>query len=464
MNKIRISIFFLFGLFLLMPIDKGQAQSEPDYPFYIIQSGDTLLVVAERFGISIDDLINLNEIENPDSLAIGTVLKIPGFEGVTGELVLYTANLGDSYQTLTKQNQYPVDLIARLNHLANPEEIYVGSRIVIPVSEDHEPLQLFAVQPPSQSILETAVTTGKNLWEIILANPDIQPGEYLAGDMLYQAGEEDEEIPSISIPGVEKLDVSPLPFVQGKTIEIKVTTISSMELRAVIDGKPVSFFEIGENEYVALHGISAQAETGIISIELSGSQGDQEIFSINQRILVESGYYGEGPAVTVDPITIQPEVTEPEQEMVEGITSKVNEERYWDGIFQSPVDEPCVSAAFGSSRIYNGTYHYYHTGIDFAVCSASNANVYSAAPGYVVFAGPLVVRGNAVIIDHGWGIYTGYWHQSSLIVKTGDYVEAGQQLGYIGTTGRSTGYHLHFEVWVNGTQVDPTDWLINEYP
>ncbi|MEM5775281.1 MAG: M23 family metallopeptidase, partial [Anaerolineaceae bacterium] len=226
----------------------------------------------------------------------------------------------------------------------------------------------------------------------------------------------------------------------------------------------VMFFQTAENEYVGLNGLSAEEETGILPIRLEGGWNGQPIFQLDQRILVESGYYGEGPAIYVDPVTIDPAVTEPEQDLVEGLTGIVNPERYWEGKFQYPVDEPCLSAGFGASRVYNGSYHYYHTGLDFAVCTASNANVYAAAPGRVVFAGPLVVRGNAVIIDHGWGVYTGYWHQTSLAVSEGDLVEAGQLLGIIGTTGRSTGYHLHFEVWVNGTQVDPYEWLEQEYP
>lgn len=464
MNRIRI-ISILLAIFLfVIPAGIVSGQSTPDYPIYIIQSGDTLFVIAERFGISADELINLNNIENPDALIVGTSLKISGYEGVTGELVLHNANLGESYQTITKQNQYDAGLLARLNRLLSPEEIYVGSRIIIPLKITEKQYQLFAVQPSNQSILETAIKSGQNAWGFILDNPDILPGQSLVGDLLYKSGETEGIVSSIPLPGVNKLEISPLPFVQGKTVEIKISTEKPMDLIADISGKPVQFFSTGENEYVALHGISAQAGTGIISIAISGIAEGIEQFSIDQNILIESGYYGEGPAIFVDPVTIDPVVTEPEQAQVESLTSVVNPVRYWDGIFQYPVDEPCQNAGFGGSRVYNNSYHYYHTGIDFAVCTASNANIYAASPGYVIFAGPLVVRGNAVIIDHGWGVYTGYWHQSSLTVKVGDYVQAGQQLGVIGTTGRSTGYHLHFEVWVNGTQVDPTDWLVRKFP
>ncbi|HOD06383.1 MAG TPA: M23 family metallopeptidase, partial [Anaerolineaceae bacterium] len=62
------------------------------------------------------------------------------------------------------------------------------------------------------------------------------------------------------------------------------------------------------------------------------------------------------------------------------------------------------------------------------------------------------------------GIYSGYGHQSESYVKEGDIVEAGQLIGLIGNTGRVTGPHLHWEVWANGVQVQPLDWLAQSYP
>jgi len=82
----------------------------------------------------------------------------------------------------------------------------------------------------------------------------------------------------------------------------------------------------------------------------------------------------------------------------------------------------------------------------------------------VVFIGKLVVRGNATVIDHGWGVYTGYWHQSQTLVKVGDHVTTGQILGYQGDTGRVTGPHLHWEVIVGDVQVDPLQWTKVTFP
>jgi hypothetical protein len=168
------------------------------------------------------------------------------------------------------------------------------------------------------------------------------------------------------------------------------------------------------------------------------------------------------------PATIDPAVTEPENQQVYAITNLVNGTKYWNGIFTSPAVYPDeFTSLYGTRRTYIGsnsdlTVEGFHTGLDFA--GGEGLQIFAPAPGQVVFAGPLTVRGNATIIDHGWGVYSGFWHQSAIYVKTGDFVEQGQVIGLVGGTGRVTGPHLHWEVWVNGVQVDPLDWLDQAYP
>ena len=72
--------------------------------------------------------------------------------------------------------------------------------------------------------------------------------------------------------------------------------------------------------------------------------------------------------------------------------------------------------------------------------------------------------GNSIVIDHGLGIYTTYMHLNEILVNQGDVVESGQLIGIIGTTGRSTGPHLHFEVDIQGTPVNPLTWLRRAFP
>lgn len=87
----------------------------------------------------------------------------------------------------------------------------------------------------------------------------------------------------------------------------------------------------------------------------------------------------------------------------------------------------------------------------------------AAARGRVVFAAPLPIRGNSVIIDHGLGVLSGYHHLSEIAVAVGQQVNAGDVIGRVGATGLATGPHLHWEVIVRGVTVDPLVWTEREF-
>jgi murein DD-endopeptidase MepM/ murein hydrolase activator NlpD len=115
-----------------------------------------------------------------------------------------------------------------------------------------------------------------------------------------------------------------------------------------------------------------------------------------------------------------------------------------------PVDGPVVSG-FGMR------WGRMHTGIDIAV--PYGTAIHAAAPGTVISAGWLDGYGNLVVIDHGRGLSTAYAHQSTIVSAAGQHVSQGQVIGYVGCTGHCFGPHLHFEVRVNGTPVDPLGYF-----
>jgi murein DD-endopeptidase MepM/ murein hydrolase activator NlpD len=98
-----------------------------------------------------------------------------------------------------------------------------------------------------------------------------------------------------------------------------------------------------------------------------------------------------------------------------------------------------------------------HEGIDLG--AAYGSPIAAAAAGTVIYAGWLGGYGNLVVIDHGGGLATAYGHQSRIAVGVGQQVSQGETIGYVGSTGHSTGPHLHFEVRVDGQPVDPLGYL-----
>jgi len=128
----------------------------------------------------------------------------------------------------------------------------------------------------------------------------------------------------------------------------------------------------------------------------------------------------------------------------------------------TPVVEGFVGSGYGMrTDPFSGEYTM-HAGIDFA--APVGTPIYAAAGGVVASAELHPQFGNAVLIDHGNGLETLYAHTSRMIVKPGDIVRRGQEIAMVGTTGRSTGPHLHFEVHVNGAPQNPTRYLASLKP
>jgi murein DD-endopeptidase MepM/ murein hydrolase activator NlpD len=126
--------------------------------------------------------------------------------------------------------------------------------------------------------------------------------------------------------------------------------------------------------------------------------------------------------------------------------------RLWDGDFQLPMTSG-ITSPFGNKRVFNGQLKSFHNGVDFR--ARSPIPVFAANSGVVKMAENLFYSGNAVVIDHGTGIFTIYAHLSRIDVTAGQHVEKGQRLGLTGATGRVSGPHLHWGVKVKGVAVNP---------
>lgn len=465
----KIWAFILVLVLSILPaVEAAQAQEElPSGPVYIIQEGDTLWDIAQRFGVPWEDLARENGISDPGQLTAGEEIIIPGLEGIGDVLVTTPVPLGENIRSLSRSFQIPEEKIINLNHLTSTEELYSGYNMVIPeVSHQQVKMERFSLAN-GQSLIELAIKHGVSPWTLVTENHLEGTWGVIPGDVLVL--QDQDSIPGPGgLPGeITALEISPDPLVQGKTTVLRIDTSEEMDVYGSLIDHQLNFFRDKEGEYVALQGVHALTEPGYYSFLVEGELDNGVPFGFSQRIYLAPGDYAY-KSLQVPEATLDPDVTIPEDKLWAALAGPVTPEQLWQGVFENPMaPSPCgYTDTFGHRRSYNGSpYNYFHTGLDFCYNYNNEVNeIYAPADGVVVFAGPLIVRGNAVMIDHGLGIYSGYMHQEEIMVEVGERVETGQVIGLVGETGRVNGPHLHLEIWAGGVQVDPEDWLGSVYP
>lgn len=436
-------------------------------PVYIVQQGDTLSFIASRFNVALNDLIEANPSIDPNFLSEGQEVVIPGLEGITGVLETEVITFGDTLRSLSRRTQVSDAQLKKLNRLVSPTELYVGVSLIVPVQEGQRILTTRMTAAAGESLLELAVKQESDPWTLASLNKLSGSWNAIPGDVLYSPA----ETGSGSVTGLPSAflsaSIEPLPMVQGGTEVLRIQTEEGVSISGMLVDMALHFSQT-DTEQVALQGVHALLDPGVYPLRLEAELADGSRQSFEQMVLVTEGNYLSEDIPLNDPSTLDPAVTETELQNIIALTAPFTTTRFWNGVFASPaVDPNCFTSRYGTRRTYkviNSDIEVpgFHTGLDF--CGGEGLQISAPAAGRVVFAAPLTVRGNATIIDHGWGIYSGIWHQSDILVNVGDMVEQGQVIGVVGGTGRVTGAHLHWEVWVNGVQVNPLDWLNQAYP
>ena len=228
-----------------------------------------------------------------------------------------------------------------------------------------------------------------------------------------------------------------------------------------IDGKKKRWLSVprDENLKFALVAVSYR-QKGEIKLVNGLKSGDETIvFKI-----VEGEYKKEKITVEGSKVTPPKDVLkriEEEREEANKIYATANVGLKFDSKFILPMSS-AVTSPFGTARVFNGTLKSYHGGTDFR--AAVGSSVIAANDGVVVIAKDRYYAGGSVVIDHGEGIYTQYYHLSALNVKVGQSVKKGDIIALSGASGRVSGPHLHFGVIVGGVQVNPINFVkkINE--
>ncbi|MFA9406235.1 MAG: LysM peptidoglycan-binding domain-containing protein [Anaerolineales bacterium] len=460
----------LLLVIILMMLFSIPVVAQSDGPVYIVQAGDTLTAIATRFGTSVDEIMALNGITDASLLFVGMELIIPGFEGLSGVLTNHEIALGENLESLAYKFNLPPEVIIRLNRIVHPHKLYVGQEIVLIEGgsggeNGFSYPEFWMASSAEEGRLSIALTHDVNPWSIDYASGQPNRMWSVAGSPFQNM---EGEAGSDLFPGIiEEIAITPSTIEQGNTETIHVRTRTAANLEGRLGEYVLEFFPNSEiGGYNALQGIHALEEPGLYDLEIvvRSTDTDAIVSTFIQPIEIFEGDYGFQRINGVPTETIDPANTVPEQDLVEEQLAPVSEERLWEGAFDYPSQyytEKFLST-YGLRRSYNNdSYFYYHTGLDFY---GFGIPIYAPADGRVAFTGSLIVRGDTTYIDHGWGVYSGYFHQSEIYVAESEMVERGQMIGKVGGSGRATGPHLHWEIWVGGVPVDPLDWVEMEFP
>jgi len=227
-----------------------------------------------------------------------------------------------------------------------------------------------------------------------------------------------------------------------------------------VDGKPMTFFPYGGG-HAALFGIDLDMKPGTHAWRVGVVEPGREPRIAQGSVkIVRRDFHVErltvpNTMVDLDPETERRAVAESKQ--MATLYRTITPERLWRGKFTNPLGTPAAGGGFGARRIINGQPRSPHSGSDYS--APRGTPVVAVNAGKVALVAEFFFPGRLVILDHGLGLYTAYFHLDTIAVAEGERVERGQTLGTVGATGRATGPHLHFGAQVAGARVDPTTLL-----
>lgn len=235
--------------------------------------------------------------------------------------------------------------------------------------------------------------------------------------------------------------------------------IVTIELGYIVNPAPHVFFQkkrvlVLENnkKWVAIVGIPLNTKAGQHAIQVqSGKRHDDIHFEVSDKDY-PAQYITLKNKRMVNPNPDDNKRINSERPTIYKTLSTWTERPVDELSFSLPVDGR-LSSPFGLKRFFNNQPRNPHSGLDIA--ARTGATIMAPAPGIVINTGNYYYNGNSVFLDHGQGLITGYFHMSKINVEAGQLVESGTKLGEVGSTGRVTGPHLHWNVYLNNTKVDP---------
>jgi murein DD-endopeptidase MepM/ murein hydrolase activator NlpD len=431
-----------------------------------VQDGENMTIIAGLYDVTVEDILAINNLANGDLLQVGQELIIPGGSG-EAVAAAYAIAPGDTLAGVAAQfNTTLADLMAT-NRLIQPAPpLIVGQSVpVISRTGSATPRPVTGrpyLVAPGDTLMLVAARHQLTPMALAAANNLPATARLFPGQRLRIP---DETAVYRDLPqGWIDVRLSAPAAAQGATLAIYVANLLPGTPAGRFGDQPLHFAP-HEDGYAALVGIDAFAEPGIYDLELTGGDERGLWEPIRARVPLNATTYDTQIIEVGDALDglLDPAIRATEDEFLRGVYAVFDEEQRWSGPFQTPLTTTVVSAGYGGRRSYNGgPVEIYHTGIDFA--AAEGTTVLAPAAGVVVFSEPTELRGNVIILDHGRGVMTGYYHLLESLVTPGQVVSAGQPIGRVGTTGLSSGPHLHWDLRIMNVPVDPTVWTQQPFP
>jgi murein DD-endopeptidase MepM/ murein hydrolase activator NlpD len=253
--------------------------------------------------------------------------------------------------------------------------------------------------------------------------------------------------------GAQQCTVKPAVISLGQTIRLRCEVpAATARLKDGPNGRTVRLFKQGSGDWEGLMPVAVEDSPGAYPIEFLAADGTalaSASLTIRKTIFPTQN-------VTLAPQIEALHTTPDERQTLTTFRDAVSDVKYWDDPLVAPLPG-CVISPFGVKRLHNGKpTGEIHAGIDQR--GASGTPIRAVAAGLVKIVQPFNVLGGTVAIDHGQGLETMYLHMSKLNVAVGDHVKKGEVIGYVGSTGRANGPHLHWVVYVNGVPQNPQQW------
>lgn len=253
------------------------------------------------------------------------------------------------------------------------------------------------------------------------------------------------------------LNLSSSKVENANTVLVKINEKNISKPKLTFDKQNIDFYKnpFSSDSYYALLPISYYQKLGENRVIVSYIENGTKVFKGLDLDIIDGKYKSE--VINVKPSIFKPNKqrvarTKKEYQDAMDVYNSSSPELYWNEDFTYPLNSK-ITSDFGTKRVYNKELKSYHGGTDFQ--AKDNTPIIASNSGIVRISQNRFYAGNSIVIDHGQGVYSCYFHLNTMNYKVGEFIKKGEVLGLSGSTGRVTGPHLHFTFRINGLQVDP---------